>query len=450
MIEGRFFIFGLGKSGRSVLRFLSSRGCELVAWDDNPNCRLQVGGCYPSIRMCHPKAVDLSTFRALIVAPGIPLYAPFCHPVVTEAKKAGIRVIGDFELFSWVLPCKPVVAVGGTNGKTTTVFLLKFLLEQLGKRVAVGGNAGTPCLDLLEKEEVDCYVLETSSFQLDLIETFRTPVSVLLNLQQDHKDRHGTFERYVAAKKNMFKNKRQEDIALLCVDCPNTHLVYEEMCSKGQEHVIPLTLGGRFTKRGIALRGENLYLERRKVMKVALGHCTSHNVLGAVGALVKVLEMGGEDLPEGLSLEGFSPLPHRIQWAGCHEGVDFYNDSKATNMTAAAFALEQFSSVYWIAGGQEKGEDTIEPLLPVLGRIKEIFLVGSCARKWQGLLRDKCPVHLCYVLEAAVHQAFRRAREDRDGKSVVLFSPGCASFDQFDNFEQRGETFLQLVKQHAR
>jgi UDP-N-acetylmuramoylalanine--D-glutamate ligase len=444
-------VLGLAKSGSASARALRAGGAKVVAWDDAPQRRADAEADGTTVADFY--SMEWRGVAALVPSPGVPLHAPLPHEAVLLARAAGCEVIGDMELFARENRDKSlgarVAAVTGTNGKSTTTALLAHVLRACGREAIEGGNLGTPVLELPKLGKAGTYVLELSSYQIDLTRTFAADVAVLLNLKPDHIDRHGTMAAYVAAKERLFQQQRGDQVAVIGVDDPESAAMFERLRGPRGKKVIPVStnngLGrGVFVQRfGVlwdARHGPKRFVTELSRAKL-LGR---HNWQNMAIAYTAAVELGCDAEAVAAALLTFPGLAHRIEHVGTVHGVRFINDSKATNADAAARALSCFSNVYWIAGGRPK-EGGVESLRPLFARIRNAFLIGEAADAFAHTIGHDVPVTRSGTLARAVADAFAAASRDDIDEPVVLLSPACASFDQFKNFEERGDVFRQLV-----
>ncbi len=435
-------VFGLGQSGLSAVRALAAGGADVRAWDDDDERRQTAAAA--GVPLAEPGDLNWSEISALVLSPGVPLSHPEPHPVVKRARAAGTEVIGDVELFARRgLPAR-VAAITGTNGKSTTTALAGFVLEACGQRVAIGGNIGTPVLDLPELDADGTYVLEMSSYQIDLAPSLAADVAVLLNLSPDHLDRHGGWPGYVAAKLRLFDQQRPGQTAIVGIDDNASTDLFERLSGLGDRTVVPISAHGAAPalRHGVAVVAAQLN-EAGSAATVDLGEARAlkgiHNWQNAAAAFAVARALGCPGPDAARSLLEFPGLAHRMEDLGVIGGVRFINDSKATNAEAAARALACFEHIHWIAGGRPKagGYDALEPYLE---RLEQAYLIGEAADELDDWLGGRVPSRRCGDLASAV----AAARSASSGATVLL-SPACASFDQFANFEVRGETFRELV-----
>ncbi|MBL1148299.1 MAG: UDP-N-acetylmuramoyl-L-alanine--D-glutamate ligase [Pseudomonadota bacterium] len=416
-------VFGIGSSGLAAVRALHAAGFEVFAGDDNQERREETeksGAKWVS----DPLEFDYKTLSAVVLAPGIPLHFPVPHPVCNLAVAAGCPLISDIELFGLAQTGhNPIVAITGTNGKSTTTALIAHILNQLGMTAVAGGNIGKNALDLPQYEDgKGTYVIEISSFQIDLCPRFRPDIAVLLNITPDHIDRHGSMEGYAAVKAKLF------DDARFAVITGEDHYCKELAAKLGTAIIrdLPVPTDG---------------------LPCLAGKHNTQNIAAAYAVCRRLLP-DMKDAQFRHALETFPGLPHRQEIAASVGHVVFINDSKATNPDATAPALDTYGNIYWIAGGIAKKISEFDPLLTKHGRnIAHVFLIGEAASGIaEYLQKHKIPYHYSETLDTAVYEAYQMAAAMPDEKSHVLLSPACASFDQFKNFEQRGDIFRQLAQ----
>jgi UDP-N-acetylmuramoylalanine--D-glutamate ligase len=438
-------VLGLGRSGLSVCRALAESGARVWAWDDAYERRAvaaAAGTPIVDLALCNWSRVD-----RLVLSPGIPHRYPHPHRLVRRARRAGVEVVGDIELLAENQPKRRIVGITGTNGKSTTTALVGALLRAAGSGVQVGGNIGLPVLDLLPKPCDDIYVLELSSYQLELTEHLACAVAVILNLTPDHLDRHGGMAGYIQAKKRIFRNQGASDWAVVGVDDAHGQALVSEL-AQGRR-VLPVAVG-RSLQRGVYVVDGVLHdaIDGPGRAVADLGPIASlrgaHNWQNAAAAYAAVRALGMAPEAIAAGLPQFAGLAHRMEQAGVVDGVRYVNDSKATNPEAAARALASFDRIYWIAGGRPK-EGGLEPVWPFLDRVRHAYLIGEAAPRFAKALAGRVPCSECGDLATAFAQASAAARRDAGAEPVVLLTPACASFDQFTDFEARGEAFKALV-----
>ncbi len=437
-------VLGLGMSGHSAARFCADRGARVTAADERTADELStmsdLDALGPGVRVvCGQPFPDPAGFALTVPSPGIPpaRYQPSAQ-----------RVWGDIELASRALSI-PIVAVTGTNGKSTTVRLIEAMLKAAGLRAEAAGNVGTPALSLPGKP-LDVAVLEVSSFQLETIDSFRPKVAVILNITPDHLDRHGDLAGYARAKRRIFKNQQPGDVAVLDFD----NEVVRALASEAPAEVIPFCRGepkiladhtrSAWIDLGAAVFSDNKTL-RRVVLESGTG-LPSHDRDNALAAFTAIWALGVDPLQASAALMDFSALPHRCEVVATRGDVTWVNDSKATNPGAAQRAIEGTEApIIWIAGGRDKGLSYSELAQAARRSVKTVLLIGEAAEQIERALEGQIESERCGDLETAVH----RAAALSEPGDVVLLAPACASFDQFKSFEDRGERFRAAVVRHG-
>ena len=455
----RYAVLGLARSGAATVRALLAGGASVTAWDRDEGKRNQIlpelawgagpakpvegemrngpaSTPPPSLRDGPPPqaelgedltiadldALDLSTFDALVVSPGVPLNT---HPLAARAREAGVSIVGDIELFAQAraeLPAHKVVGITGTNGKSTTTALVHHLLDTAGIPARMGGNIGLPILAQEPLPEGGVYVLELSSYQIDLTRSLDCDVAVLLNITPDHLDRYDGFDAYAASKARLFAMQSAAHEAIVGIgDAPSAAIA-----------------------RSLSARGEHL-------TKIAPGVCMDqsrwpslqgpHNAQNALAAIAVARALGVDERTIDRGLETFSGLPHRMERVATLGGVTFVDDSKATNPESAAPALAAFPRVHWIVGGRAKGDD-LDACLPHIGNVVRAYTIGEAGPRFAEVLRPHVAVTEAGTLDAAVRAAADAAQRGE----VVLLSPAAASFDQFRDYEHRGAAFRAAVE----
>lgn len=445
-------VFGLGRTGLTAARALIAGGAKVALWDEKPESREAAAAeGFPVVDL---QAADWSQFAALMLSPGVPLTHPKPHWTVGKAKAAGVEILGDVELFARTVNAAPahkrpkIIAITGTNGKSTTTALIGHLCASAGRDTRVGGNIGLGVLGLEDMHGGAVYVLELSSYQLDLTSSLKPDAVVLLNISPDHLDRHGGMDGYIAAKRRIFLNQGKGDTAIIGVDDPWCQQICTEITAANRRTIWPISAGKAMGRGVYALQGVLYDATGERVVEMAdLLRARSlpgrHNWQNAAAAYAAARAIGipAHDAVEGLMT--FPGLAHRMETVGKIGRVRFVNDSKATNADAARQAMSSYPKFYWIAGGVAKagGIDDLKDLFP---RIAKAYLIGEAANVFAVTLAGKADVKMSGTLEKAVQQAYADAAASGED-AVVLLSPACASFDQFSDFEARGEAFRAAV-----
>jgi UDP-N-acetylmuramoylalanine--D-glutamate ligase len=426
-------ILGMARSGIAAARALSNAGAAVAAFDDCPQA-LAASGRHPG------DPAEVARLALLVPSPGVPLD----HPLIAATRAAGVPIRGDVDLFAELAGERPIVGITGTNGKSTTTALTRHLLARAGVDAVLGGNIGLPVLELEPGPPGRTFVLELSSFQLELCERLRCRVAVWLNLTPDHLDRHGDLAGYIAAKERIFRHQGTGDAAVVGIDDAPSRDLAQRLRAVGREVVTVavdetgpaeiLVRNGWLIERGTPV------LDLRTLHNLRGGHNWQN--MAVAYATVRALGMTPAQATAGLP--GFEGLPHRMEEVARAGRVVWVNDSKATNPDSAEKSLVSFPSVFWIAGGKPK-PGGFRSLRPALSRVRAGYLIGTAAAEIASDLGDLVPMHAVGILEAAVHAASAAARASSDGEAAVLLAPACASYDQFKSFEHRGDRFRELV-----
>jgi UDP-N-acetylmuramoylalanine--D-glutamate ligase len=423
MIKSRAFagksyaVYGLARSGLATVEALVSSGAKVMAWDDDAETRQRLTDS--SVRIADPLVTSLYGFTGIVVSPGVPLNR---HPVAGRAREAKVPLIGDIELFAQArtsLPAHKVVGITGTNGKSTATALIQHILTSAGIPSAMGGNIGLPILGQEPLREGGVYVLELSSYQIDLTRSLDCDVAILLNVSPDHLDRYDGIEDYAASKARLFAMQSPGHVAVVAGDDDYSRAIAGQV---GGRKMLVSSADVKDQSRWPALQGP-------------------HNAQNVAAAAAAARALGVADSAIARALVTYPGLPHRMERVAERHGVLFVNDSKATNPNSTAPALAAYPAVRWILGGRPKSDD-LDACEPWLGHVRGAYTIGEAGPMFARLLRPKVPVRECEVLTEAVGQA---AGEAEPG-DVVLLSPACASFDQFSDYEARGQAFRAAVE----
>jgi UDP-N-acetylmuramoylalanine--D-glutamate ligase len=440
-------LFGLGGSGLATASALADGGALVTAWDDNPASVEKAAAA--GIAVADLRGIDWSAMDCFVLSPGVPLTHPKPHWSVDLAHAAGVEIIGDVELFvrerMKLSPDCPFIAITGTNGKSTTTALIAHILKASGRNTQLGGNIGTAVLTLDPPAEDHFYVVECSSYQIDLAPSINPTAGILLNITPDHLDRHGTIQHYADVKERLVAGSK---VAIVGVD--------DSYCSQIADRIERAGVAvNRISRRKALAHG--LYADGAKIMQAENGAAElladltgietlrgGHNAQNAAAAIGACLAVGVsvDDIRAGL--KSFPGLKHRMQPVARRGQVTFVNDSKATNAEAAAPALSSYDRIYWIAGGLPK-EGGITSRQPLFSKIIKAYLIGEAAPQFAATLGEAVPFEISGTLDLAVEHAARDAQADKNGPSAVMLSPACASFDQYKNFEVRGDSFVSRV-----
>jgi UDP-N-acetylmuramoylalanine--D-glutamate ligase len=445
----KVLVVGLGKSGLAAALFLRHQGAQVTVSDvrSAESLAKEIPALLEEGIMVEAGGHGLLTFRRqdlIVVSPGVPLDTP----ELVQVRKFGLPIIGELELAARFLKGK-ILAITGSNGKTTTTALAGEILKEAGLPTLVGGNIGVPVVSLIEESTPGTWsVLEVSSFQLESTEQFHPSIAVILNITPDHLDRHGSFENYARAKERIFAAQDKTDCVVLNAD--NARAAEAASRSVARVHWFSLehrVRQGAWVENGYVVFRHSPEGEVEQVMplsKIPLkGEHNVENVLAAVCA-ARLADVPVE--PIRRAIEKFQAVEHRLEYVATVQGVEFYNDSKATNVDATAKALAAFSSgIHLILGGKDKGSDYTQLTQLLRERVRAVYTIGSAAAKIESQLRGVVSMHSCETLAAAVDAAATAARSGE----VVLLAPACSSFDQFESYEHRGRVFKELVSQKA-
>lgn len=411
----RYAVLGLARTGLSVVDYLWASSASITAWDDREEARAQV---QDKAALRDPVELDLSGFDGIVVSPGVPINR---HPIAAKAREAGVPLIGDIELFAQArteLPPHKMVGITGTNGKSTTTALIHHIIESAGSPARLGGNIGRPILGEQELPGGGVYVLELSSYQIDLTFSLDCDVAILLNITPDHLDRYDGFSAYTASKARLFAMQSDAHAKIIAIDDEPSQAI----AAQAQGVVIQISAGGCMDQsHWPALQGPH----------------NAHNAIAAMSA-ARRLGIAEEAIKQGL--RSFAGLPHRMERVADRNGVLFVNDSKATNPTSTAPALAAYPAIHWILGGRAKS-DELDACEPHFGHVRAAYTVGETAESFEKLLIPQMPVNNC----GTVRRAVQIAAETAQPGDTVLLSPACASFDQYRDFEERGDDFRAAV-----
>jgi UDP-N-acetylmuramoylalanine--D-glutamate ligase len=423
----RYAVLGLARSGLAAVEALLASGARVTAWDNREDPRHSLEG---RVEIGDPTSLDLTGYAGVVVSPGVPLNR---HPIAEQAAKAGVPVIGDIELFAQAradLPAHRVVGITGTNGKSTTTALVHHLLQNAALPARMGGNIGLPILSQKPLAAGGVYVLELSSYQIDLTQTLECDVAALLNVTPDHLDRYADFAAYAASKQRLFTMQRADQHAVFGIgDAETAAIATQEQARRAAElvHIVS----------GIDLAG--LQPDWPSLQG-------PHNLQNAAVAVAIVQALGLSEAQWRPALPTFRGLPHRMERVAEAKGVLFINDSKATNPASAAPALAAFpprpnKRIHWIVGGLPKGDDLNE-CAPYFPNIAAAYTIGDAGPRFAELLEPYMPVRRSEMMCEAIRQAIEVAQPG----DIVMLSPACASFDQFRDYEARGDAFRQIVE----
>jgi UDP-N-acetylmuramoylalanine--D-glutamate ligase len=442
-------VLGLGRTGKAAARSIQAGGGRVHVWDDNSSLRTEARNL--DLTVTDPFLIDWKTVSALVISPGIPHTYPEPHPVALKAKNAGVPIISDVDLLGRTQNAAKYIGITGTNGKSTTTALLGHILKKARQDVEVGGNIGIPVLTLEPLAADGFYVLEMSSFLNELTRSISFDAAVLLNITPDHLDRHGSMEGYVAAKEMIFQNQKPGSVAVVGLDDARSMRIYHNLKASRGTNVVGISSrksvkGGVYYHEGVfiddAFDSQGVVLDPSRAPGFPPGlHWQNICAAYAVG---RHLGFSRSMIIE--NMRSFEGLRHRQQLVGTIDGVMYINDSKATNMASTKEALSNFQDIYWILGGRLKSE-SLSALSDYFPKVRKAFLIGEAIQTFGQSLES---AGVAFVesgdMEQAVQDARKAALASGIPKPTVLLSPACPSFDQFDNFEHRGDVFCQLVR----
>ncbi len=455
----KYVVYGLGISGLSTAKFLSQSGESIVATDDNLQTIASDQQKLPQINFKNPEEITFDSETIISFSPGIPLYFPKAHKILEICQKTSAQLACDIEIF-YRKNCKNnnFIAITGTNGKSTTTALTGFVFKELKITAEIGGNIGVPCFNLPQQQENFSYIFETSSYQLDLLSKTHFSIAALLNITPDHIDRHGSMSGYIAAKKRIFRNQTAGDFALIDIDNENSRQVFEELKNDKNFHanLIPISTK-KIQQNGVSLfdgrlvntiNGANSTLELKSqflrgehndqnmafAFAIIYCHCLKHNISKSESEIINAIKK-------------FTGLRHRMQLLGEIDGINFINDSKATNAESTENALKAYDNIFWILGGKSK-EGGIEMLAPYFHKVTKAYLIGAATEEFAAILEKNSVNYVkCGDLKNAISQSFSEAKNSLLSEKNIILSPACASFDQWKNFEERGDFFCASFDQ---
>jgi UDP-N-acetylmuramoylalanine--D-glutamate ligase len=443
----KVLVVGLGKSGLAAALFLRRRGAQVTVSDVRSAEALakDIPALLEEGIMVETGGHGLLTFRRqdlIVVSPGVPLNTP----ELAQVRSFGLPVIGELELAGRFLKGR-IVAITGSNGKTTTTALLGEILKEAGIPTLVGGNIGVPVVALIDQSTDETWsVLEVSSFQLESTEEFHPGIAVILNITPDHLDRHGSFENYARAKERIFAAQNELDFVVLNADNERAAEAASRSVAKVYWFSVEFPVEqGAWLEEGYVVYRQSRDAATERVMPLSgIPLKGSHNVENVLAAVVAARLAGAPVEAIRRAIEAFQAVEHRLEFVATVNGVEFYNDSKATNVDATAKAVAAFQSgIHLILGGKDKGSDYTQLAQLLRERVRAVYTIGSAAAKIESHLRGVVSIHSCETLDNAVAAAASAARPGE----VVLLAPACSSFDQFENYEHRGRVFKELVSE---
>lgn len=449
-------VFGLGRTGVVTALSLQKGGAVVHGWDDNKDVREAARA--QGVTLDYLNRADWTKIDYLVLSPGVPHELPKPHWTAKKANKFNVPIICDIEIFAREVAARAperrpkVIAITGTNGKSTTTTLVGHIFRSCGRDAQIGGNIGRGVLDLDPIHRGAHYVLELSSYQLERTQSLKVDAAIFINLSADHLARHGTMENYQAAKTRIFDNQEKDDTAIIGVDDAYGKALCTRLRAQNGRHIIPVS-GSRSLARGVCAVKDKLYDSRGRKCEVVADLSVAENLQGAhnhqnaAAAAAAALACGLARKKIGKALASFPGLAHRMEIIGRAGHVRFINDSKATNADAAGHSLRAFRDIFWIAGGQAK-DGGIAPLSPFFDRVKKAYLIGESGPEFAKTLTDAgTDVKICGQLRSAILCAAKDALASSAQEPVILLAPACASFDQFKDFEARGDAFRAVSEE---
>jgi UDP-N-acetylmuramoylalanine--D-glutamate ligase len=430
------YVAGLGKTGLGAVKSLLASSAKVYAWDDNPTVRNDCVLKYNDLQIVSPNDLNWKQIDFLLPTPGMPTLKGKEHDAIKYAMQNNVKIISDIDILYMACPEAGFIAITGTNGKSTTTALIGHVFTECGVKTEVGGNIGISVLELEPLHKDQIFVLELSSYQLDLLSSAKFDVAILLNITPDHLEHHGTMENYINAKFKIFRNQKQYDKAIISVD-------YQEHLALISKLQAPLGFSTKnptdiYIRNRIIIDNINNLKFDLSDYKLLPGEHNEENIAAAYAACIS-MGLNPEKIVK--AIKTFKGLAHRIELVLEKNGVKFINDSKATNAASVEKAFNCFDTLYWIAGGLPK-TDGIHPLRPLLQKVKHAFLIGKAQDEFAEVLsKERIPYTKAFTLENALDNL----KKFELSNCVVLLSPACASWDQFKSFEHRGDEFKRLV-----
>jgi len=454
----KFVVYGLGISGISTAKALKEKSFQVIATDDNQDAIDINAQKYQNINFKSFEQISFDKNTEISFAPGIPLYFPTPHKILEICQKTQAKLACDIEIF-YELNHKnnDFIGITGTNGKSTTTALTGYIFEKLEIASKIGGNIGIACFELPQDQINFNYILEVSSYQLDLITNTRFNIACLLNITPDHIDRHGSFENYIESKKRIFLHQNSQDFAIIDIDNTNSFKVFEDLQNnKNFNGNLVAISTKKIPQNGVAIIDKKVfvYLENQKfefeINPILKGQHNHQNIACALAITCCHLIKKSQFTPPKIGqiieiIEGFKGLKHRMQLIRKIDEISFVNDSKATNAESTENALKSYENIFWIVGGKAK-EGGIESLKPYFSKVKKAYLIGEASDEFAKILETNS-VHFekCQTLKNAFDKSLIDAKSSNLIEKNIILSPACASFDQWKNFEERGDFFCKLV-----
>tara|TARA_Y100000389_G_C17470886_1_gene530636 strand:- start:1640 stop:3058 length:1419 start_codon:yes stop_codon:yes gene_type:complete len=453
-------IYGLGISGISCAKYVANNlPNKLILSDDNIDnlhkIKKNLKNANQNIKYTEPENLEFDYNSLIICSPGIAIYDP-AHPILLSAKKKGAQIICDIELFFSLNNKQNYIAITGTNGKSTCSALTYHILNELNINCQIGGNIGIPIFDLTQDKNQNInYILEISSYQLDLIANCKFNIAAITNIDFDHIERYKNIENYTKSKKQIFNHQASNDYAIFNIDNKISNNLYQDFINKNNQNILAIS-NNKVTNDAISLVNNNIHVKYKSHdlsfainSKYLIGKHNTENILLSFSVVFCYLLQQNIAINIAMpkiitAINNFKGLKHRLEYIGNINNIKFYNDSKATNAQSTKCALESLDNIYWIVGGKEKGDDLLL-LKPFFHKVKKAYLIGSSANKFSSIFKQNGVKYiLCNILETATKKALFDAKNDSLSQNTILLSPACASFDQWQNFEQRGNAFCKI------
>lgn len=455
-----YIVYGLGISGISTAKFLQNKNYDIVATDDNQDAIKINANKYPNLTLKNPEEISYNKNSIISFAPGIPLFYPKPHQILQEVKKHDCKLTCDLEIFyNFNHQNNIFIGITGTNGKSTTTALTGYIFKELNLKSEVGGNIGIPVFDLPQNQENFNYILETSSYQLDLINDIKFNISALLNITPDHIDRHGSLENYIKSKKRIFQNQTASDYAIIGYDNKITNQIYHDFKDNNFSANLIAISTQQNLNEGISILNNKIFInifsnkfsfDFEPILK---GEHNMQNIACSLAIICCYLHknhiLNQENIAKIIKIiESFTGLKHRMQLVASFDNINFINDSKATNAESTENALKSYDNIFWIVGGRAK-EGGINSLEHYFSKIIKAYLIGESSNDFAKFLhQNNVNYQDCHNLKNAFETALKDCKSSNLSNKNILLSPACASFDQWKNFEERGDFFCKLVNEN--
>jgi len=454
----KIIVYGLGISGISTAKALNDKNFQIIATDDNQSVIEVNAQKYPKINFKNCEEISCDKDTVISFAPGIPLYFPKPHKILEICQKTQAKLACDIEIFYELNhQNNDFIGITGTNGKSTTTALTGYIFEKLEIASKIGGNIGIACFDMPQDQINFNYILEVSSYQLDLITNTRFNIACLLNITPDHIDRHGSFKNYIESKKRIFLNQNSHDFAIVDIDNSNSLQVFEDLQNNKNFNANLVAIStAKIPQNGVAIIGKKVFvnLENQKfefeINPILKGQHNHQNIACALAItcchLIKKSQFNQSKIQQIIKIiEEFKGLKHRMQLIRKINEISFVNDSKATNAESTENALKAYENIFWIVGGKAK-DGGIESLEPYFSKIQKAYLIGEASDEFAKIFEKNSVIfEKCQTLKNAFDKSLIDAKSSNLIEKNIILSPACASFDQWKNFEERGDFFCKLV-----